>query len=38
MVVDPEFRNKGLGRSLIRKLTEIAADRGLESLNFRGGG
>ena len=34
MVVDPEFRNKGLGRSLIRKLTEIAADRGLESVIF----
>ena len=34
MVVDPEFRNRGLGRSLIRKLVEIAADRGLESVIF----
>lgn len=34
VVVDPEFRDRGLGRNLLRRLVDIAADRGLESLIF----
>lgn len=34
VVVDPEFRDRGLGRNLLRKLVDIAADRGLESVIF----
>ena len=32
IVVDPEYRNLGLGRGLLRLLTELAADKGIERL------
>lgn len=34
LVVDPEYRNIGLGRGLLRLLTELAADKGIERLLF----
>lgn len=34
VVVDPEFRNRGIGRWLLRKLAEIAKDQHLEKLVF----
>jgi L-amino acid N-acyltransferase YncA len=34
VVVDPEFRNRGVGRGLMRKLVEIAKDKGVEKLAF----
>ena len=32
IVVDPEFRNRGVGRGLLHKLIDIARERGLEKL------
>lgn len=34
IVVDPEYRNRGVGRGLLHKLAEIANDKGLERLIF----
>lgn len=34
VVVDPEYRNKGLGTSLMHELAEIAYENGLERLTF----
>jgi L-amino acid N-acyltransferase YncA len=34
IVVDPEYRNRGVGRGLLHKLIEIAYDKGLEKLMF----
>ena len=34
IVVDPAYRNRGVGRGLLHKLTEIALDKGLEKLMF----
>ncbi len=34
VVVDPEYRNRGVGRGLLRKLVEIARDQRLEKLMF----
>jgi L-amino acid N-acyltransferase YncA len=34
IVVDPEYRNRGVGRLLLRKLIEIAKDKDLEKLIF----
>lgn len=34
VVVDPEHRNLGVGRALLRELITIAGDRGLETLMF----
>jgi L-amino acid N-acyltransferase YncA len=34
VVVDPEFRNQGVGRGLLHKLIEIAKDKGIEKLLF----
>lgn len=34
VVVDPDYRNRGVGRALLGKLTEAAMDRGLEKLMF----
>jgi GNAT superfamily N-acetyltransferase len=34
VVVEPEFRNKGVGRALVRRLIEMARDEGIEKLVF----
>jgi L-amino acid N-acyltransferase YncA len=34
IVVDPEYRNRGIGLGLLHKLIEIARDRELEKLMF----
>ncbi len=34
VVVDPEYRNQGVGRALLRELVEVARDRNLERLIF----
>jgi L-amino acid N-acyltransferase YncA len=34
IVVDPEYRNRGVGRGLLHKLIEIAVDKGVEKLMF----
>jgi L-amino acid N-acyltransferase YncA len=34
IVVDPDYRNRGVGRGLLHKLIEIAYDKGLEKLMF----
>ncbi|NQW22458.1 MAG: GNAT family N-acetyltransferase [SAR202 cluster bacterium] len=34
IVVDPEYRDRGVGRGLLHKLVEIALDKGLEKLMF----
>lgn len=34
VVVDPEYRNRGVGRGLLHKLIEIAQDKGIEKLMF----
>jgi L-amino acid N-acyltransferase YncA len=34
IVVDPAYRNRGVGRGLLRKLIEIAGEKGLEKLMF----
>jgi L-amino acid N-acyltransferase YncA len=34
IVVDPQYRNRGVGRGLLHKLMEIALDKGLEKLMF----
>jgi GNAT superfamily N-acetyltransferase len=34
VVVDSEFRNKGIGRWMLHKLAEVAKDKGLEKLVF----
>jgi GNAT superfamily N-acetyltransferase len=34
IVVDPAYRNKGVGRSLLHKLVELAKDRGVEKVMF----
>jgi len=34
VVVDPAYRNRGVGRGLLRKLVELARDRGVEKLMF----
>lgn len=34
LVVDPEYRNRGVGRGLLHKLIEIAQDKGIEKLMF----
>jgi len=34
VVVDPAYRNRGVGRGLLRKLMEIATDKHLEKLMF----
>ena len=34
VVVDPAYRNRGIGKGLLHKLVEIAGDKGLEKLMF----
>lgn len=34
VVVDPAYRNRGVGRGLLHKLIEIAGDKGLKKLMF----
>ena len=34
VVVDPAYRNRGVGRALLHKLIDIAGDRGLKKLMF----
>lgn len=34
VVVDPAYRNQGVGRGLLHKLIDLAADKGLEKLMF----
>lgn len=34
MVVDPRYRNQGLGTLMVRELVDIAYDHGLDSLLF----
>ena len=34
IVVDPEYRNRGVGRGLLYKLIDIAGDKGLKKLMF----
>ena len=34
VVVEPEFRNKGVGRALVRRLIELAGDESIEKLVF----
>lgn len=34
IVVDPQYRNRGVGRGLLHKLIEIAQDKGVEKLMF----
>ena len=34
IVVDPEYRNRGVGRGLLHKLIDIARDKGVEKLMF----
>lgn len=34
VVVDPAYRNRGIGKGLLHKLIEIAGDKGLEKLMF----
>lgn len=34
IVVDPAYRNKGVGRSLLHKLVELAKDRDIEKVMF----
>ena len=34
IVVDPAYRNRGVGRGLLHKLLELARDRGVEKLMF----
>lgn len=34
IVVDPAYRNRGIGRALLHRLIEIARDKGLERLVF----
>ena len=34
IVVDPEYRNRGVGRGLLYKLIDIAGDKGLKKLVF----
>lgn len=34
IVVDPDYRNRGVGRGLLHKLVEIAKDKDLEKLMF----
>lgn len=34
VVVDPAYRNKGVGRSLLHKLVELAKDKGVEKIMF----
>jgi L-amino acid N-acyltransferase YncA len=34
VVVDPAYRNRGVGRGLLHKLIEIAGDKGLKKLTF----
>ncbi|MBM3943315.1 MAG: GNAT family N-acetyltransferase [SAR202 cluster bacterium] len=34
VVVDPAYRNRGVGRALLHKLVEIARDKGLEKVMF----
>jgi ribosomal protein S18 acetylase RimI-like enzyme len=33
-VVDPAYRNRGVGRGLLHKLIDIAGDKGLKKLMF----
>jgi len=34
VVVDPAYRNRGVGRGLLHKLVEVARDKGVEKLMF----
>jgi L-amino acid N-acyltransferase YncA len=34
VVVDPAYRNRGIGKGLLHKLVELAGDKGLEKLMF----
>jgi len=34
VVVDPAYRNRGIGKGLLHKLVEIAGDKGLKKLMF----
>jgi L-amino acid N-acyltransferase YncA len=34
VVVDPEYRNKGVGRGILHKLIELAKDRDVDALVF----
>lgn len=34
IVVDPEYRNRGVGRGLLHKLVEVARDKNVEKLMF----
>jgi L-amino acid N-acyltransferase YncA len=34
VVVDPEYRNRGVGRDILHNLIDLAKDRGLEKLMF----
>lgn len=34
VVVDPEYRNRGVGRGLLHKLIDLAGDKGLKKLMF----
>jgi len=34
VVVDPAYRNRGVGRGLLNKLVDLARDKGVEKLMF----